>query len=55
MLTLWMDASRALAYYSDLTLSQAFQPIATKLSKKAALPLAKIIAPPGGGQQVGMR
>ena len=34
----------ALHYYSDLMLSQAFQPLATQLSKKAALPLAKIIS-----------
>ena len=31
-------------YYSDLMLSQAFQSMAVQLSKKAALPLAKIIA-----------
>ena len=36
--------ARALSYYSDLALSQAFQPMATQLSKKAALPLAKILA-----------
>ena len=35
---------RALSYYSDLTLSQAFQLMAAQLSKKAALPLAKILA-----------
>ena len=34
----------ALSYYSDLTLSQEFQPMAAQLSKKAALPLAKILA-----------
>ena len=31
------------SYYSDLALSQAFQPMAAQLSKKAALPLAKIL------------
>ena len=36
--------SKALSYYSDLTLSQAFQPMAAQLSKKAVLPLAKILA-----------
>ena len=35
---------RALSYYSDLTLSQEFQPMAAQLSMKAALPLAKILA-----------
>ena len=35
---------RALSYYSDVTLSQAFKPMATQLSKKTALPLAKILA-----------
>ena len=35
---------RALSYYSDLTLSQAFQLMAAQLSKKAALPMAKILA-----------
>ena len=35
---------RALSYYSDLTLSQSFQPMAAQLSKKAALPLGKMIA-----------
>ena len=35
---------RALSYYSDLTLSQELQPMAAQLSKKAALPLAKILA-----------
>ena len=34
----------ALSYYSDLTLSQEFQPMAAQLSMKAALPLAKILA-----------
>ena len=34
----------ALSYYSDLTLSQSFQPMVAQLSKKAALPLAKILA-----------
>ena len=34
----------ALSYYSDLMLSQAFQPMVAQLSKKAALPLAKIVA-----------
>ena len=37
-------ADRALSYCSDLTLSQSFQPMAAQLSKKAALPLAKILA-----------
>ena len=41
ILWLWF---RALSYYSDLTLSQSFQPMGAQLSKKAALPLAKIIA-----------
>ena len=36
--------TRALSYYSDLTLSQEFQPMAAQLSLKAALPLAKIRA-----------
>ena len=36
--------SRALSYFSDLTLSQEFQPMAAQLSMKAALPLAKILA-----------
>ena len=34
---------RALSYYSDLTLSQEFQPMAAQLSMKAALPLVKIL------------
>ena len=34
--------SRALSYHSDLMLLQSFQPMAAQLSKKAALPLAKI-------------
>ena len=34
----------ALSFYSDLTLSQGFQPMAAQLSMKAALPLAKILA-----------
>ena len=34
----------ALSYNSVPTLSQAFQPMAAQLSKKAALPLAKILA-----------
>ena len=38
------DYSWALSYYSDLTLSQEFQPMAAQLSMKAALPLAKILA-----------
>ena len=29
----------ALSYYSDLTLSQAFQPMTAQISKQAALPL----------------
>ena len=33
-----------LSYFSDLTLSQEFQPMAAQLSMKAALPLAKILA-----------
>ena len=36
--------SWALSYYSDLTLSQEFQPMAAQLSMKASLPLAKILA-----------
>ena len=36
--------TRALSYYSNLTLSQEFQPMAAQLSMKAALPLAKILA-----------
>ena len=35
---------RALSYNSDLMLSQSFQPMVAQLSKKAALPLAKILA-----------
>ena len=35
---------RALSYYSDLTLSQEFQPMAAQLSMKAAFPLANILA-----------
>ena len=34
----------ALSYYSDLTSSQEFQPMAAQLSMKAALPFAKILA-----------
>ena len=34
----------ALSYYSYLTLSQAFQPMAVQLSKKAVHPFAKILA-----------
>ena len=34
----------ALSYYSELTQSQAFQPMAAQLSMKDALPLAKILA-----------
>ena len=34
----------ALSHYSDLTLSQEFQPTAAQLSMKAALPLAKLLA-----------
>ena len=34
----------ALSYYSDLALSQEFQPMAAQLSMKAALPLSKILA-----------
>ena len=33
----------ALSYYSDMTLSQEFQPMAAQLSMKAALPLAKFL------------
>ena len=36
--------SRVLYYYSDLKLSQKFQPMAAQLSMKAALPLAEILA-----------
>ena len=39
-----MAIHRALSYYSALALSRAFQPMAAQLSKKAALPLAKILA-----------
>ena len=35
--------STALYYYSDLTLSQEFQPMAAQLSMEAALPLARIL------------
>ena len=35
--------SRALYYISDLTLAQAFQPMAAQLSMKDALPLAEIL------------
>ena len=35
---------RSLFYYSDLTLSQEFQPMGVQLSMKAALPLAQILA-----------
>ena len=43
--TVWLNLEmyEALSYFSDLTLSQAFQPI-TALSKKAPLPLADILA-----------
>ena len=34
---------RAVSYYSDLTLSQEFKPMAAQLSKKAAPPLAKFL------------
>ena len=34
----------ALNYYGDMTLSQTFQPMATQLSMKAVLPLAKGLA-----------
>ena len=37
-------STRALSYYSGLTLSQEFQPMAAQLSVEAALPLAKILA-----------
>ena len=45
----WMMSSGpswtwTLSYYSDLTQSQSFQPMAAQLSKKAALQLAKIPA-----------
>ena len=43
-LTLMRQGARALSYYSDLTLSQEFQPMEMQLSMKAALPLAKILA-----------
>ena len=36
--------TRALSYYSDLTLSQSFQPMGAKLSKKAVLQLVKLLA-----------
>ena len=36
--------ARVLSDYSDLTLSQEFQPMTAQLSMKAALPLAKILA-----------
>ena len=36
--------SRAPSHYNDLTLLQSFQPTAAQLSKKAVLPLAKILA-----------
>ena len=36
--------ARALSYYSDLTVSQEFRPMAAQLSMKAALPSAKILA-----------
>ena len=41
----WIGKSQpqALSYNSELTLSQSFQPMAAQLSKKAALPLAKIL------------
>ena len=39
----WMQPW-ALSCFSDLTLSQEFQPMAAQLSMKAALPLAKILA-----------
>ena len=39
-----MAQARALSYYSDLTLSQEFQPMAAQVSTKAVLPLAKILA-----------
>ena len=38
-----LSNSRALSYYSDQMLSQSFQQMAAQLSKKAALPLAKIL------------
>ena len=38
----------ALSYYTDLTLSQTFQPMTAQLSQKAALPLAKILATASG-------
>ena len=42
----WPDIVRSgvLSYYSDLTLTQAFPPMAAQLSKKAAHALAKILA-----------
>ena len=36
--------ARALSYYSDLTLPPSYQPMAAQPSKKAAHPLAKILA-----------
>ena len=41
---LYIMLFRALSYYSDMTLSQKFQPMAAQLSIKAALPLATILA-----------
>ena len=43
-LSVTIPGPRAPSYYSDLTLSQEFQPMAAQLSTKAALPLAKILA-----------
>ena len=39
----WQGLTWALSYYSDWTLSQAFQLMPAQLSKNAALPLAKIL------------
>ena len=39
---------RVLSHYSDLMLSQEFQPMAAQLSLKAALPSAKILATASG-------
>ena len=40
----WTSVLWALSYYRNLTLLQAFQPMAAQLSKKAAHPLAKSLA-----------
>ena len=40
----WVIGYWVLSYYSDLTLSQEFQPMVPQLSKKAAIPFAKSLA-----------